>query len=186
MSWLSKILGGGGGSQAQNLAGLDSSDVSFLKQDLGKLDRVAAGLGERALRFVLDGEDADVLLVLGGAKGGGKALDLICARQSYGRRHNPSRVRFLTGLDQAAAAPALRLAQVYEAASRQERRNPGISALAIPPWLPIYPFLIVRGITRARRELIELLRRGTARTGRERSCRRRTSRPRSSRGVVRR
>src|SRR5262249_18280366 len=56
---------GAGVSAAQNTA-LSGEDLAALEADLGRLNEVAPGLGDRAVRYVADGTDTSVLMEING------------------------------------------------------------------------------------------------------------------------
>lgn len=111
---------------------------SLLTVDLRRLDSVAKGLGDRALRYALEGSDADVVAALAATTGGGRALQLKCvgapAFGSGGERES-----FFRRLPEQAPSFYLRLALLYEAASRREPRKLLLDWVpGSPPWLEIF------------------------------------------------
>ncbi len=130
------------GRPLKNEAALSSAQLDLLAADLGKLTKVQRGFSQRALYWVVDGDDGGFLLELAGQRGGGDALKLICASM-YGfypgsERQRGRRRRLLGGLARSQAAVALRLAQVYEAASRPGRQNLTLGWLGAPAWLDVF------------------------------------------------
>ncbi len=124
-------------NRLQNLSKLSEQQLKLLAGDLRKLDRVESGLDRRALRWVVDGEDGDVLLDLAATKGGGQLLQLRCVRSSRQGDRSP-RHELLGSFETQQAATALRLAQIYEAAARQGRRSFLLRWLGSPPWFEIF------------------------------------------------
>ncbi len=116
---------------------LTAEHDTSLRADLSRLDRVSNGLGERAVRYVLEGADHEVLDVLAASTGGGRALQLKCVDVSLGR--GGPREPFFRDLPKQAPSFYLRLALVYEAASRREPRKLILDWVPdSPPWLEIF------------------------------------------------
>src|SRR5688500_12604120 len=60
----------------QNPDGLDKKLLEKLRAHLGRLKEADADVAARTLRYVVDGEDEEVLLTLGGLKDAGNVLIL--------------------------------------------------------------------------------------------------------------
>ncbi len=142
MSWLRKIFGGRATATADDTGAaatggapaiaLPEPQLAALAADLAGFDAIAAGTTERALRYVLSGEDEAVLDLLASKPDFGASLDLRVCRHHDGLRHADI-------LKTPVADPRfyVRLGKVYEAASRLRQRWLSLTAVGLPPWLEI-------------------------------------------------
>jgi hypothetical protein len=113
--------------------------LGWLSADLLPLSRVKASFGPRALRFVHEGGDASILLDLAAYGGGGAVLKLRCLDRRIIDLRGAATVRdkLLSAFGPEHAPAVLRLAQVYEAASRNEPRTLTLGWLGAPSWLEV-------------------------------------------------
>lgn len=119
--WLRKQFSGG--VPVSNTCGLADNSVKLLAADFEPLNRLKPGLDRRVLRYILDNEGEDVLLELGGVTGGGAAIKLVCCEKSYADTRGSTRKAFFDGVASNDPKLFLRIARVYEAASRLEKRD---------------------------------------------------------------
>ncbi len=130
------------GFSIDNKVGLPKLKVALLYADLRKLRKKGATLPEKLLRYALDGEGEDVLLELAGKQGCGEALGLVCcARVGFflNLSQTTRRQRLLDGLRLDDPRFHLRLARIWEAATRQDQ--PTLSTQHVqgfPAWLEIF------------------------------------------------
>ncbi len=130
LEWLKKTLTPGRGD-------LSASAGRLLGAHLAPLDELRRGLGRRALAFVQAGEDDAVLGELASSEGGAKALHLKSAPSLH--VHQRAETAELFRSLPPDARLHLRLALVYEAASRRDRGSHAVDpALGIPPWLCVW------------------------------------------------
>ncbi|HEX4459363.1 MAG TPA: hypothetical protein VIA18_15395, partial [Polyangia bacterium] len=126
---------------------LPEPQLAALIADLAGFDAGAAGTSERALRYVLTGEDAAVLDLLASKPELGARLRLkVIDRHHSGTRH-------AVVLKTPVADPLfyVRLGKVYEAAARQQPRELTLTwSGGLPAWLEI---LVWEASTRARNTL---------------------------------
>ncbi len=106
----------------QNTAGLTDQELALLIEDMGRLRQVRKDLPERALRYVVDGEGAEVLRDLQRISQCGAAMVVSPASPEW--PHNfwtkgegDARWRFFQTTQTATPELIFRLAQVYEAAA---------------------------------------------------------------------
>ncbi len=129
LTWLKRIVGA--------KSSLPEQSYTLLAADLARLDSVSRGLGGRALRYVLDGDDPSVLEVLASI-GAGAALELKCLNRRILPRTEP-RQRFFATLPPLDASFHLRLALVLEAATRRDTPKLILDWLpGVPRWLEIF------------------------------------------------
>ncbi len=122
-----------------------------LNLDLLLLDRVHRGASLRAASYIRNGRDPTVLADLAAAEGGGEALGLRCMPMRWAPIPRLARRLIFAG---GAPAPevCLRLAQVWEAASRGSPRHLASAWLPeAPPWLEIF---VLEAVAYRARELI--------------------------------
>lgn len=123
---------------ARNEVGLPEDLVKLLVLDVEKLASVKSDLPGRVLRYVLDGDDSDVLAALHKSKGCGNALDLVCSGYSSFRdtdRETP-RARFFEQANTTDPEFFLRLARIYDAASCSSPRS--LDGRYLPAWLEVF------------------------------------------------
>jgi hypothetical protein len=127
----------GVGSNLKNLAGFSEVQRARLGEDLFQLYEVEGDLPDAAMRYVMDGEGADVLLKLSASADPGKALRLAGCDNNYAHKTGrTARAKFFDATPADADAAALhRLAEVYEAAARPARSAHWKSPLGLPDWL---------------------------------------------------
>lgn len=104
----------------KNLAGFSDEKIELLEKDFAGLNESGSDLAERALRYVIDGDDANVLEALTKAHNPAQQLRLIQNLRVY-QANQPAgqaRDRFFTGIDAVGFEPYLRLAKVYAAAAQ--------------------------------------------------------------------
>ena len=80
INWLKSLVGI---RDIQNLAGLSENSVKLLKKDLVRLDKKAAGISDRLLHYLLDGDGEEVLHELLSISEAGSILDLKCNTDMY-------------------------------------------------------------------------------------------------------
>ncbi|MEM9554239.1 MAG: DUF4132 domain-containing protein [Acidobacteriota bacterium] len=119
----------------ENPTGLDDDRLEILRRDLGRLDAVGMALGRRALAYVVDGVDEEVLLALHGVEGGADCLNL-ASRSGY--RHGPEGAKDWA-LVLAAPLPTLELVlrygRVLDAARQDAPHDLGQTTHPLPGWL---------------------------------------------------
>jgi hypothetical protein len=137
------------GTGLTNLAGFPEAQRGRLAEDLFQLRKVDADLPDAALRYVLDGVGADVLLALARSQDAGQALQLAGTTVNYlHQTRQTARAKFFDLIAPDADAVAVyRLAEVYDAAARPCRvGSHWQSPLKLPDWLG--PFLTRSPVTR--------------------------------------
>ena len=123
-------------SVAASSVELQPKQKDALVSYLGRLDCTQRGLGERALCFVLTGEDEAVLEMLSASRQCGRDLQLkVC----MGSTTKPTSFEFPEIYQTPGAEPLFywRLAKVFEAASRCERTLFFASRADLPEWFEI-------------------------------------------------
>jgi hypothetical protein len=125
--------------KVRNRAGLPAERLDALKADLSLLEKAHAGLGERAFRYAVDGDDAGVVAELAATTDAHEALQLTCSTQRY-IVNPPAEVRVKEIFDglKTEAAFFLRMADIYEAASRNAQRRLMGAVLGFPDWLECF------------------------------------------------
>lgn len=104
----------------KNAAGFSAEKIELLEKDFAGLNESGSDLAERALRYVIDGDDANVLDALTKAHEPALQLRLIQTLRTY-QAHRPAseaRDRFFADIDAVGFEPYLRLAKVFEAAAK--------------------------------------------------------------------
>ncbi|HEX7379962.1 MAG TPA: hypothetical protein VF278_22755, partial [Pirellulales bacterium] len=104
----------------KNAAGFSAEKIELLEKDFAGLNESGSDLAERALRYVIDGDDANVLDALSKAHEPALQLRLVQTLRTY-QAHRPAseaRDRFFADIDAVGFEPYLRLAKVYEAAAK--------------------------------------------------------------------
>ncbi|MDQ3623145.1 MAG: DUF4132 domain-containing protein [Verrucomicrobiota bacterium] len=120
LTWLKSNLTGG--KPFENKAGLPEPMVELLAHDFEQLEQSWPGLPERVLRYVLDDDSPAVLGELAANDGCGVALGLTSSKADYYKPVVKPRTLFFQQVESDDAALFLRLAKVYDAASRQPRQ----------------------------------------------------------------
>jgi hypothetical protein len=125
--------------KVQNRAGLPADRLETLKADLSLLENARTGLGERAFRYAVDGDEATVVSELAAMADAHEALHLSCSAAGY-VAHSAAEARAKKIFDglRADAGFFLRIADIYEAASRQAQRRITGGALGFPDWLECF------------------------------------------------
>ncbi|MEM9554238.1 MAG: DUF4132 domain-containing protein [Acidobacteriota bacterium] len=122
----------------KNPTGLAEDRLEILRRDLGRLDAIGSALGRRALSYVVDGVDEEVLLALHGVEGGGDCLNL-ASRSSYPKFDSQAAKSWALVIAEPLpdAALVLRFGRVLDAARRDVPHNLGRTEALLPPWLEI-------------------------------------------------
>lgn len=107
----------GGGEPSQNRAGLEESSLALLVEDFRALERVEAGLPVEVLRYVVDGEGAEVLHRLTKTREAGAAMGFGGRVRGVRDQVQSSRARFFATLQGGDPRFFVRLGKVYEALS---------------------------------------------------------------------
>jgi hypothetical protein len=125
--------------KVKNRAGLPAERLEALRADLGLLEKAKKGLGDRAFHYAIDGEEADVVAELAAMTDAHEALHLTCSANSYiNREASESRAKKIFAGLTADAQFFLRMADIYEAASRGAQRKPAGGAFGLPEWLECF------------------------------------------------
>lgn len=123
MEWLKNLVGVGDVT-VENKAGLPHEGVELLRKDFERLEPERAGIAVRLLRYVLDGEGAEVLAELGRVPKASSLLGMLCHAESFVplKGDSPRRGFFA---DVVCDDPGLllRLARVFDVASLTESRR---------------------------------------------------------------
>jgi hypothetical protein len=124
------------GSELKNPMNLTSDEIKTIERDLAGFNQYGAGIAQKALQYIVDGENVDVLDEVSKLNKAGSALKLIIAGHYYSNADIDERVAVLSKLQRHSPTLLLRVAEVYEAASRSERQSPGpLQRLGAPQWL---------------------------------------------------
>ncbi|HVX61647.1 MAG TPA: hypothetical protein VHC19_13625, partial [Pirellulales bacterium] len=104
----------------KNLAGFSAERIALLEQDFAALDEAGAGLAERAVRYIVDGEDADVLAAVAKSKRPAERLRLNHDLRIFQAkaRDGEARIKFFETVEPVGFEPYLRLARLFEAAAQ--------------------------------------------------------------------
>lgn len=104
----------------KNLAGFSPEKIALLEQDFADLDQAGSDLAERAVRYVVDGDDDGLLDALTMADQPAERLRLIRPLGTYHPNRNGDAYRngFFSDVEPGNPQPYLRLAKVYEAAAK--------------------------------------------------------------------
>ncbi|HVA48351.1 MAG TPA: DUF4132 domain-containing protein [Pirellulales bacterium] len=104
----------------KNLAGFSPEKIALLEKDFAGLNESRGDLAERAVRYVVDGDDANVLEALAKAHNPAQQLRLIRPLGTYHPNNHDDAARndFFATVEPGASEPYLRLAKVYEAAAK--------------------------------------------------------------------
>jgi hypothetical protein len=110
-------------SQLQNPHGLTREHLASILHCLGRLAELDAAVAARAIRYVVDGTDEDVLLVLGGMKEAARSLRLAVAPPTGPNYHQMreaaiERAQLWRPGGEVAPAVWIRLAHVFDATCR--------------------------------------------------------------------
>ncbi len=126
----------------KNLAGFSAEKIALLEQDFAALDEAGARLAERAVRYMVDGEDADVLEAVAKSKRPAERLRLNHDLRIFQAkaRDGEARLKFFETVEPVGFEPYLRLAKLFEAAAK------GGPPVVLPfqafygglPWLEIF------------------------------------------------
>ena len=126
----------------KNLAGFSAEKIALLEQDFAALDEAGARLAERAVRYMVDGEDADVLEAVAKSKRPAERLRLNHDLRIFqAKAHDgEARLKFFETVEPVGFEPYLRLAKLFEAAAK------GGPPVVLPfqafygglPWLEIF------------------------------------------------
>ena len=140
LKWFGKLSGGLKGRGGQEPPDppeevLSGKKRESLKHDLAKLGKAHADLPPRATRFVLTGQDEAVLLEIASRGDAGGAMALKCLARSYPDRVISDRTQFFSDFEGASPGLHLRLARLYEAASRRASPRRRLNWMPVPPWL---------------------------------------------------
>jgi len=138
LSWLKKVAGGSSPSP-ESLGDLSEEQCGWLSKELEPLGEIRTGLSRDAVRFVATGAGEPVLEEI--AQHRGRASDLLSTGES-----REAGDRLLESLRPGQAGAAVRLARLYEAASRQVTQGTrALDALPaeVPAWLDIFLLLSV-------------------------------------------
>jgi hypothetical protein len=125
--------------KVKNRAGLPADRLEALKADLSLLEKSRMGLGERAFRYAADGDEGDVVNDIAATTDAHEVLHLTCSTQTY-NTHKAAELRskkIFAGLD-ADSAFLLRMADIYEAASRNAQRKLAGGPFGLPEWLECF------------------------------------------------
>jgi hypothetical protein len=115
LDWLKKLSGG---KPFENKVGLGDKSLELLAEDFASLDELASGISKRIVRYLVDGDDEEVLVQVSQIDAGTK-LRLRCTSQAYGLDGITPRSEFFKSLQCCSAPFYRRLGLVYEAAARQ-------------------------------------------------------------------
>ncbi len=115
LNWLKKI---GGALPRWRDFGYPAEELEWLEKDFKPLDALRAGVCEQIMQFIASGEGESVLQTLASMRAASGGLALRC--RNNGGRPTPDRDRFFTSTTILDPAFHLRLARVYDAASRYQ------------------------------------------------------------------
>ncbi|HWB09224.1 MAG TPA: DUF4132 domain-containing protein [Pirellulales bacterium] len=104
----------------KNAAGFSPEKIKLLEEDLAGLDEAGSHLAERAVRYIVDGEDAEVLDALARAHNPAEQIRLVINLRLFQghRAGSQARAKFFATIEPVGHVPYLRLAKVYEAAAK--------------------------------------------------------------------
>jgi len=125
--------------KVQNRAGLPADRLEALKADLSLLEKSRMGLGERAFRYAVDGDAPDVIADIAATTDAHEVLHLTCSTHIY-NTHKAAELRckkIFAGLV-ADGDFLLRMADIYEAASRNAQRKLAGGPFGLPEWLECF------------------------------------------------
>lgn len=128
-------------TRLQNRAGFPEAQLARLSEDLFQLHKVDPDLPDAALRYVVNGTDAGVLLTLSKSPEPGQVLHLAGTEVNYlHQSRQTARAKFFDLIaPDADAAAVYRLAEVYDAAARPCRvAARWQSPLGLPDWLGLF------------------------------------------------
>jgi hypothetical protein len=127
------------GIELKNAIALSSEQLALLWQDWSRLSSVAPDLAEPVLRFIVDGDDPDVLNRLTGTAGCGEALGLYgCIDwQTKPAVDRKARLAFFKQPPLADGAFYHRLAQAYDAAATAARKSNRQKPASLPAWIDL-------------------------------------------------
>jgi hypothetical protein len=125
LGWLRRL---GERKPLANPAGIDSQSVELLAEDFKTLKDLDSGLLEEVLRFVVDGEDADVLQRLTATKGASVAMRIVGPFTNItavvrSMDTGESRAKFYESVQCCDPAFFVRLGKVYAAALESEKNH---------------------------------------------------------------
>ncbi len=133
-------------AELQNPLNLPEPQLQAIIQDLGRLEKFEGHLAQRAIRYVVDGKDGEVLLALSGLKEAGESLYLGCVQYSPAsgakfRRNmeevHRTRFKALSAVGGTPVDVIQRLAETYEAAGRANRK------ISFPPGVPKWLWILL-------------------------------------------
>ena len=132
-NWLKSVA-----SAPNRPAGLSTEQFDLLRVDLERLDKLNPRIAKRLLNFIASGENEDALAEVAGLTGASSAMVLNVTSGWFANKPK-ERHEFFQKLDTQDVVLLLRLASVYDAISRSEKRNLLMSGL--PPdgeWLEVF------------------------------------------------
>lgn len=159
IKWLKQLTDA---QKLKNKADLSREKLSLLTKEFFSLEKIKRGLPQRILRYIVDDEGEEVLLELGGNKDCGKTLGLgwcvdhnfivsapvgggisSLLKQLANQYPRQYRLKFFDGIDTRHPGVYYRLAQVYEAASRLDRKKLFFNIPGVENWLE---FLLLEAV----------------------------------------
>jgi hypothetical protein len=137
LGWLKKVMGSSAQSGGDPAAG---ASLAAIAKDLAFLDGLTSGLSDRAMQYLADGADESVLGELAGLPSGtGNDFQLMCCQSKWPTELHEKRHQMLTGLKALDPVYHVRLAQIYEAISRRDRKYSLLDWIPeAPAWLDVY------------------------------------------------
>ncbi|HEY2082263.1 MAG TPA: DUF4132 domain-containing protein [Verrucomicrobiae bacterium] len=120
LDWLKKL---GGKKPFENKAGLDDKSLELLHEDFAVLDNLSDGISQQVIRFLVDGEGAEVLTHLSVLNDAAKRLRLRCTSAHYGLDGITTRSEFFKNVQCDSVEFFHRLGRVYETCAQQLPRR---------------------------------------------------------------
>lgn len=136
-------------AELQNPEKLSDGQLQAIIQDVGRLEKIDGDLARRAIRYIVDGKDGEVLLTLSQSEKAGEVMYLIGLAEGSGAKFREKFAEIrrgrTTALSLATSPPVVlqRIGDVYEAAGRRKRRM-AIPA-GVPGWLWVVLWELVWG-----------------------------------------
>ncbi len=143
LDWLKRLVGNTQGRSANDnsAGGLSNSQLASIAEDLDFLSRYGAELPQRSIAYLVGGQDESVLGDLAGLPASaGEAYGLAsCHRIHLNNTRMVRRRTMFAGLNNVAPNHHLRLAKIFEAIGRRDRKDLWLDWLAgVPVWLDVY------------------------------------------------
>ena len=120
LDWLKRL---GGAKSLENRVGLDARSLELLAEDFPPLDELASGISARITRYLVDGDEEEVLAEISGLKDAPEKLRLRCTQQFHGLDGITPRSEFFKSVQCGSPEFFRRLGRVYEAVTRQAQRG---------------------------------------------------------------